>query len=131
VAVGKLSELAVYGNDYPTPDGSGIRDYIHVMDLADGHLAALNALQDRSGCHVWNLGTGQGYSVLQIIQAFEAVNGKSVPYRMAPRRLGDIAICYSDPTKAERELGWKAVRGLSEMMRDAWRWQQMNPNGFR
>lgn len=131
VAVGKLPELAVFGNDYPTPDGTGVRDYIHVVDLAEGHLRALEALQTRSGAHVWNLGTGQGYSVLDMVRAFEAASGKPVPYRVAPRRPGDIATCYADPAKAERELGWKARRGLDEMMRDAWRWQSMNPDGYR
>jgi UDP-glucose 4-epimerase len=131
VAVGKLPELAVFGNDYPTHDGTGVRDYIHVVDLAEGHLSALDALETRSGAHVWNLGTGQGYSVLDMVRAFEDASGKPVPYRIAPRRPGDIATCYADPTKAARELGWKAKRGLSEMMRDAWRWQKMNPNGYR
>lgn len=134
VAVGKLPELAVFGNDYPTPDGTGVRDYIHVVDLAEGHLCALRALealQSRTGAHVWNLGTGQGYSVLEMVRAFEAASGKPVPYRVAPRRPGDIATCYADPAKAERELGWKARRGLDEMMRDAWRWQSMNPDGYR
>jgi len=131
VAVGKLPELAVFGNDYHTPDGTGVRDYIHVMDLAEGHLRALEAMQTRSGAYVWNLGTGQGYSVLEMVRAFEAAIGKPVPYRVAPRRLGDIATCYADPAKAERELGWKARRGLDEMMRDAWRWQSMNPDGYR
>jgi UDP-glucose 4-epimerase len=131
VAVGKLPALAVFGNDYPTPDGTGVRDYIHVVDLAEGHLRALAALQSRTGAHVWNLGTGQGYSVLDMVHAFEAASGCKVPYKMAPRRPGDIATCYADPAKAEQELGWKAQRGLDEMMRDAWRWQQMNPNGYR
>ncbi len=130
VAVGKLRELAVFGNDYPTPDGTGVRDYIHVVDLAEGHLSALQALQTRSGANVWNLGTGQGYSVLEMVRAFEAASGKPVPNRFAPRRPGDIAICYADPSKAERELGWKAHRDLDDMMRDAWRWQSMNPNGY-
>ncbi len=134
VAVGKLPELAVFGNDYPTPDGTGVRDYIHVVDLAEGHLCALRALAEptRTGAHVWNLGTGQGYSVLQMVRAFEEVSGRPVPYRVAPRRPGDIATCYADPAKAERELGWKAARrGLDDMMRDAWRWQSANPDGFR
>lgn len=131
VAVGKLPELLVFGDDYSTPDGTGVRDYIHVMDLAEGHLRALEALETRTGTNVWNLGTGQGYSVLEMIHAFEAASGKSVPYRIAPRRQGDVAICYANPTKAERELGWKATRGLDEMMRDAWRWQSMNLNGFK
>jgi UDP-glucose 4-epimerase len=131
VAVGKLPELAVFGNDYPTLDGTGVRDYIHVMDLAEGHLQALQALQTLTGAHVWNLGTGQGYSVLEMVHAFEAASGCRIPYRIAPRRSGDIATCYADASKAARELGWKASRGLPEMMRDAWRWQQRNPNGYR
>lgn len=131
VAVGKLQELSVFGDDYSTQDGTGVRDYIHVMDLAEGHLRALEVLKIRTGVNVWNLGTGQGYSVLEMIRAFEAATGKSVPYRIAPRRSGDIATCYADPTKAKRELGWKVRRGLDEMMQDTWRWQSMNPNGFR
>lgn len=134
VAVGKLPELAVFGNDYPTVDGTGVRDYIHVVDLAEGHLAALDALNaplTRSGTHVWNLGTGQGYSVLQMVQAFEAASGCPVPYRLAPRRPGDIATCYADPAKAATELGWTAKRDLNTMMRDAWRWQSQNPDGYR
>lgn len=131
VALGKLPELAVFGNDYPTPDGTGVRDYIHVMDLAEGHMRALEALQTRIGVHVWNLGTGKGYSVLEMVSAFEAASGKLVPYHVAPRRRGDIATCYADPAKAERELAWKARRGLAEMMRDAWRWKSMNANGYR
>lgn len=130
VAVGKLPELVVFGKDYPTPDGTGVRDYIHVVDLADGHLRALDALQTHIGANVWNLGTGQGYSVLDMVRAFEAASGKAVPYRIAARRPGDIAICYANPTKAERDLGWKAIRGLPEMMGDAWRWQLMNPSGY-
>ena len=130
VAVGQLSELAVFGNDYPTPDGTGVRDYIHVVDLAEGHLAALAALQTRSGWNVWNLGTGQGYSVLEMLQSFEAASGRRVPYRIAPRRPGDIAQCWADPTKARQELGWQAQRGLAEMMADAWRWQAGNPQGY-
>jgi UDP-glucose 4-epimerase len=130
VSVGKLPELSIFGNDYPTPDGTGVRDYIHVMDLAEGHLAALNALQTISGSNVWNLGTGQGTSVLEIIQIFEAVTGRCVPYRFMPRRPGDIAICYSDPTKASRDLGWSARRSLEDMIRDAWRWQSRNPEGY-
>lgn len=131
VAVGKLQQLAVFGDDYPTADGTGVRDYIHVMDLAEAHLRALEALYTRTGAHVWNLGTGRGYSVLEMVRSFEAASGKPVPYRIAPRRPGDIAACYADPAKAERELGWKAQRGLDEMMRDAWLWQSMNPDGFR
>lgn len=131
VAGGKLPELAVFGNDYPTPDGTGVRDYIHVVDLAEGHLCALDALHSGTRANVWNLGTGRGYSVLEILRAFEAISGRQVPYHISPRRPGDIAICYADPSKAERELGWKARRGLSEMMRDAWRWQSMNPDGYQ
>lgn len=131
VAVGKLPELAVFGDDYPTTDGTGVRDYIHVVDLAEGHLKALEALKTSTCANVWNLGTGQGYSVLDMIHAFEAASGKSIPYRIAPRRSGDIARSYADPTKAERELGWRARRGLDQMMQDAWRWQCMNPNGFK
>lgn len=130
VALGKLQELSVFGNDYPTPDGTGVRDYIHVEDLAKGHLHALRALQTRTGAHVWNLGTGQGYSVLEMLRAFEAASSKVVPYSMAPRRPGDVATCYADPAKAMRELDWKAERDLGEMVRDAWRWQSMNPNGY-
>jgi UDP-glucose 4-epimerase len=133
VAVGKLPHLAVFGNDYPTPDGTGVRDYIHVVDLAQGHLCALRALnapQARPGAHVYNLGTGQGYSVLQMVRAFEAASGRPVPFEFAPRRPGDIATCYADPTKAERELGWKAQLGIDDMMRDAWYWVQNNPDGF-
>ncbi len=131
VAVGVLPELTVFGNDYPTQDGTGVRDYIHVMDLAEGHLAALNALHSRKGVHVWNLGTGKGYSVLQMIQAFEAVSGLSIPYRIAKRRPGDIATCYANPAKATAELGWLAKRDLSTMVSDLWRWQRMHPEGYR
>jgi UDP-glucose 4-epimerase len=130
VAAGKFPELTVFGNDYPTADGTGVRDYIHVVDLAEGHLRALEVLKTRSGVQVWNLGTGQGYSVLQIVRAFEEASGKSVPYRIAPRRPGDIAICYADPAKAGQELGWKAKYNLNKMVHDTWRWQKMNPNGY-
>ena len=131
VAVGRLPELAVFGNDYPTPDGTGVRDYIHVVDLANGHLKALTGLDlQNTGWNVWNLGTGRGYSVLEIIQAFEAASGRKIPYRVKPRRSGDIAICWSDPRKAQRELGWQAERGLTKMMEDTWRWQSMNQNGY-
>jgi UDP-glucose 4-epimerase len=134
VAVGKLPHLAVFGNDYPTPDGTGVRDYIHVVDLAQGHLCALrtlNAPQARHGAHVYNLGTRQGYSVLQMVRAFEAASGRPVPFEFAPRRPGDIATCYADPAKAKAELGWQAQLGLDAMMRDAWRWVQQNPNGYK
>lgn len=130
VAVGRRECLAVYGSDYPTPDGTGVRDYIHVMDLAEGHLCALNALAERQGVHTWNLGTGQGYSVLEVVKAFEQASGQAVPYRLEPRRAGDVAACWADASLAERELGWKARRGLAEMMSDTWRWQKRNPQGY-
>lgn len=130
VAIGKLQELSVFGADYPTVDGTGVRDYIHVVDLADGHLKALQALDGRQGVHVWNLGTGTGYSVLQIVHAFEQASGIPIPYRLVARRPGDIAECWADPARAAAELGWKAERGLAEMMRDTWRWQSSNPDGY-
>jgi len=130
VAVGKLPELLVFGGDYSTPDGTGVRDYIHVVDLVEGHLRALKTLESRSGANVWNLGTGQGYSVLEMVRAFQQASGRAVPYRIAPRRPGDIPVCYADPSKAASELGWRAKRGLPKMMLDAWRWQSMNPNGY-
>ncbi len=131
VAIGKLPELLIFGNDFPTIDGTGVRDYIHVMDLAQGHLSALNVIQERRGVHIWNLGTGRGYSVLDVVRAFEEASHQSIPYRVAPRRLGDVAACYADPAKANHDLNWKAVRNLHDMMRDAWRWQQMNPDGYK
>jgi len=131
VAIGRLAELSVFGDDYPTPDGTGIRDYIHVLDLADGHLKALAALATRSGCHTWNLGTGRGYSVLEMIRAFEAASGRPIPYRIAPRRSGDIARCYAAPDEAEHQLHWRATRDLDQMMADTWRWQSLNPDGYR
>jgi UDP-glucose 4-epimerase len=130
VAVGKLPELVVFGDDYPTPDGTGVRDYIHVVDLAQGHLRALDALQIRTGAHVWNLGTGRGYSVLEIVKHFEAISGRYVQLRLAPRRPGDIATCYADPAKALKELGWYSTRNLDDMIKDSWRWQLSNPNGY-
>lgn len=130
VAIGKLKELAVFGNDYPTVDGTGVRDYIHVADLADGHLKALQRISSQPGLNVWNLGTGKGYSVLEMVQAFEQVSGRPVPYRIANRRSGDIAECWANPHKAEHELGWKAGRDLQMMMEDAWRWQSLNPQGY-
>lgn len=130
VAVGQFAELAVFGDDYPTPDGTGIRDYIHVVDLAEGHLKALAALHQQTGWHVWNLGTGQGYSVFEMLSAFEVASGRRIPYRIAPRRPGDIAQCWADSTKALKELGWQVRHGLPEMMADAWRWQSMNPEGY-
>ena len=130
VAIGKLEKLSVFGSDYPTVDGTGVRDYIHVVDLAKGHLAALDYLKGAVGCHVWNLGTGQGYSVLQIIEAFEKATGVSVPYKLVERRAGDIAECWSNPAKAKDELGWEAGYGLEDMMRHSWKWQKGNPEGF-
>ncbi|MEX0447508.1 UDP-glucose 4-epimerase GalE [Xenorhabdus sp. SGI246] len=131
VAVGRREKLSVYGNDYPTPDGTGVRDYIHVIDLADGHIAALNAVGRKSGLHIYNLGTGKGTSVLEMVEAFGQACGKSVPYEICPRRPGDIAECWSSPEKAERELGWKASRTIVEMTHDAWCWQSQNPNGYK
>lgn len=130
VAVGKLACLSVFGNDYPTPDGTGVRDYIHVVDLAKGHLAALAALERQGGLLTVNLGTGQGYSVLEMVKAFEVASGRPVPYRIAPRRAGDIATCYADPALAAELLGWRAELGLDAMCADAWRWQSGNPEGF-
>lgn len=130
VAVGRRPELAVFGDDYNTPDGTGVRDYIHVMDLADGHLAAVAKLKESPGVVTYNLGTGQGYSVLDMVKEFETVVGKSIPYKVIERRPGDIATCYADPSLAEKELNWKASRGLKEMCEDAWRWQQNNPEGY-
>jgi len=130
VAVGRREALAVFGNDYPTPDGTGVRDYIHVMDLVDGHLAAMQVLASRQGVNTWNLGTGRGYSVLEMVQAFERVSGCPVAYRVAERREGDVAECWADPTLAQRELGWQAKRGLEEMLADTWRWQSANPEGY-
>ena len=130
VAVGRLQWLAVYGNDYPTHDGTGVRDYIHVVDLALGHLKALDALQQRGGLMTVNLGTGNGYSVLDVVRAFESASGRAVAYQFAPRRAGDIAECYADPTLALELFGWRAERGLDEMCIDAWRWQSENPKGF-
>ena len=130
VAVGKRPELGVFGNDYDTHDGTGVRDYIHVVDLAKGHVCALKAIERNCGLAIYNLGTGHGYSVLDIVNAFTQVNGVPVPYSIKPRRPGDIATCYSDPAKAERELGWKAEYGIDEMCRDSWNWQKNNPNGY-
>ena len=131
VAVGQRQELTVFGADYPTRDGTGVRDYIHVLDLADGHLKALQAISTCPGLHVWNLGTGHGYSVLEVIKAFERACGRAIPYRVAARRAGDIAECWADPSRAAGELGWRASRGLEAMVGDAWRWQANNPQGYR
>lgn len=130
VAAGKLEKLSVFGNDYPTADGTGIRDYIHVMDLAEGHLAAMQAHEDDPGLHIYNLGTGRGYSVLDIVAAFETATGVKVPYQICPRRPGDIAVCFADPDKAATHLNWQAKRDLPTMMADAWRWQRHNPDGY-
>ena len=130
VAVGKLPELSVFGNDYPTADGTGVRDYIHVVDLALGHLKALVKLASTPGTVTFNLGTGQGYSVLEMVSAFEKASGKKIPYNIVARRSGDIASCYADPSYAEKELGWSAQRNLDQMCADAWKWQSGNPDGY-
>lgn len=130
VAIGKRERLGIFGNDYDTPDGTGVRDYIHVVDLAKGHVCALKAIERKCGLAIYNLGTGHGYSVLDVVRAFEKVNCVDVPYIFMPRRAGDIATCYSAPDKAARELGWKAQYGIEEMCRDSWNWQKKNPNGF-
>ena len=130
VAVGKLKELHVYGNDYPTVDGTGVRDYIHVVDLAKGHLAALRKLETGCGLFVCNLGTGKGYSVLEVLRAYEKACGKTIPYVICDRRAGDIASCYADPGKARSELGWEAKYGIEDMCASSWKWQSMNPNGY-
>ena len=131
VAVGKRAELGVFGDDYDTPDGTGVRDYIHVVDLACGHVKAIEALKRKCGLAIYNLGTGHGYSVLDVVNAFQNANGVAVPYSVKPRRPGDIATCYSDPAKAEKELGWKAQFGIEDMCRDSWNWQKNNPNGYK
>uniref|UniRef100_A0A1A7WYF2 UDP-glucose 4-epimerase n=2 Tax=Iconisemion striatum TaxID=60296 RepID=A0A1A7WYF2_9TELE len=130
VAVGRRACLNVFGNDYDTIDGTGVRDYIHVVDLAKGHIAALKKLKDNCGCKVYNLGTGKGYSVLQMVKAMEKASGKTISYKIAPRRGGDVASCYADPRLAEKELGWTAQFDLERMCEDLWRWQSMNPTGF-
>ena len=130
VAVGKLKELGVFGNDYDTPDGTGVRDYIHVVDLAIGHVKALKKSEEKAGLCVYNLGTGTGYSVLDIVKNFEAATGVKIPYVIKDRRAGDIATCYSDASKAKKELGWEAQYGIREMCADSWRWQSGNPNGY-
>jgi len=130
VAVGKLDQLSVFGDDYPTHDGTGVRDYIHVVDLAVGHLKALDKLQSNPGVVTYNLGTGQGYSVLDVVEAFEKASEQDVPYEITDRRPGDIASCYADPSKAEEELGWTAERDIVDMCKDAWRWQSQNPEGY-
>ncbi len=131
VAVGKREKLNVFGGDYPTPDGTGVRDFIHVVDLAVGHLRALGKLSRTPGIHAYNLGTGRGYSVLEVIDAFEKASGKTIPYEIIARRSGDVAISYADSSKAAKELGWVADKDIESMCRDAWRWQSQNPNGYR
>ena len=131
VAVGALEKVHVFGNDYPTPDGTGVRDYIHVVDLAKGHVAAIKKLEQKPGLFICNLGTGKGYSVLDVIKAYEKACGKTLPYVIDPRRPGDIATVYADPAKAKNELGWEAQYGIEEMCADSWKWQSMNPNGYK
>jgi len=130
VAIGKLETLGVFGDDYDTPDGTGVRDYIHVVDLAKGHVAAIKKLEEKKGVLIYNLGTGKGYSVLDVVHAFEKACGKEIPYTIKPRRPGDIATCYADPAKAKAELGWEAQYGIEEMCADSWKWQSMNPKGY-
>ena len=130
VAIGRRDHLSVFGNDYDTPDGTGVRDYIHVVDLARGHVAAVKYITAHKGCEVFNLGTGVGYSVLDMVNTFQTVNGVSVPYEIVARRPGDIATCYADPAKSEKVLGWRAKHTLADMCRDSWNWQSKNPNGF-
>ncbi len=130
VAIGKLETLGVFGDDYDTPDGTGVRDYIHVVDLAKGHVAAIKKLEKKKGVLIYNLGTGKGYSVLDVVHAFEKACGKEIPYTIKPRRPGDIATCYADPAKAKAELGWEAQYGIEEMCADSWKWQSMNPKGY-
>ena len=131
VSVGKLEKLGVFGDDYPTPDGTGVRDYIHVVDLAVGHVKAIEKLNSLEGVEIYNLGTGKGYSVLEVLHAYEKACGKTLPYEIKARRPGDIPTCYADPTKAKKELGWEAKYGIEEMCEDSYRWQSMNPNGYR
>ncbi|HIZ30768.1 MAG TPA: UDP-glucose 4-epimerase GalE [Candidatus Fournierella merdipullorum] len=131
VAVGALEKVHVFGDDYPTPDGTGVRDYIHVVDLAKGHVAAIKKLEQKPGLFICNLGTGKGYSVLEVIKAYEKACGKTLPYVIDPRRPGDIATVYADPAKAKNELGWEAQYGIEEMCADSWKWQSMNPNGYK
>ncbi len=130
VAVGRREKLSVFGDDYPTPDGTGVRDYIHVMDLADGHIAALNGVGSKAGLHIYNLGTGKGSSVLDMVKAFSDACHKPVPYELCPRRPGDIAQCWASTEKVEKDLGWKASRTIADMTADTWKWQSQNPNGY-
>jgi len=130
VAVGRLEKLHVFGGDYPTPDGTGVRDYLHVVDLAKAHVKALEHAPEQGKVATYNLGTGNGYSVLEMVKAFEKASGKEIPYQIDPRRPGDVATCYADPSLAEKELGWKAEKTLDDMCTDTWRWQSQNPKGF-
>lgn len=130
VAIGKLECVGVFGDDYDTPDGTGVRDYIHVVDLAKGHVKAVEKFKEDKKVRIYNLGTGHGYSVLQVVKAFSKACGKELPYVIKPRRAGDIATCYCDPAKAKAELGWEAQYGIDEMCADSWRWQSKNPNGY-
>ncbi|MBJ7854340.1 NAD-dependent epimerase/dehydratase family protein, partial [Neisseria meningitidis] len=130
VAAGKLPQLAVFGDDYPTPDGTGMRDYIHVMDLAEGHVAAMKAKGGVAGVHLFNLGSGCAYSVLEIIRAFEAASGLNIPYQIQPRRAGDLACSFADPSHTKQETGWETKRSLAQMMEDSWRWVSRNPDGY-
>ena len=131
VALGKRDKIMMFGDDYDTVDGTGVRDYIHVLDLSHGHVKALEKLSENPGLVTYNLGTGKGYSVLELVNAFSKASGKEIPYKITERRPGDIAACYADPTKAEKELGWKAKYGIDEMCEDSWRWQSQNPNGYK
>lgn len=131
VAIGTLKEVSIFGNDYETQDGTGVRDYVHVVDIAEGHVKALERLKKNPGLVTYNLGTGKGYSVLELIEAFKKESGVNIPYKIAPRRAGDVAVCYADCSKANKELNWKAKRGLDEMCRDSWAWQVKNPNGYK
>ena len=130
VAVGRREFLSVYGNDYPTPDGTGVRDYIHVVDLAKGHVAAVRYVTEHTGCEVFNLGTGVGYSVLEMVKTFERANNLTLPYKIVDRRPGDLPTCYADPSKSAEILGWRAEKNLEDMCRDSWRWQSRNPMGY-
>ena len=130
-ALGQREKMFIFGDDYDTPDGTGVRDYIHVVDLAVGHVKAIEKMKGQTGVHIYNLGTGVGYSVLDVVKAYEKACGKKIPYEIKPRRAGDIATCYCDATKAKEELGWVAERGIEEMCADSWRWQSHNPNGYR
>jgi len=131
VAVGKLPHINVFGDDYPTHDGSGVRDYIHVVDLASGHIKALDVIDDKEGCQIYNLGTGKGYSVIDVIKSFEKISGNKIPYKIAARREGDIAECFADPSLSKKVLKWEAEFGMDEMIRDHWNWQSKNPNGYK